>query len=1686
MNVLSLRMLNGKRNLCLLFLIVILLLARGSQLSAQLNENCLVAVLNRTARVDATGGWYLPNVPANLGPVRARATCVENGITTFAQSDVFTVPANNTVSIEINPLGQIDPIPSAILLSALNTLLTNIGTSQQLIATAVFPDNTTTDVTPQNSGTGYTISNPSVATVSVDGLVTAVSSGTVIISASNEGAIGLIQIRVVLSGDSDGDGIPDDLELANGLDPNNAVDGEEDPDEDGLTNKQELVDYGTNFQLADTDGDGLSDGEEVTIGADGYITNPLITDTDGDGISDGLEIATGTDPTDPNSYNLATALASLDVTPEYSVLILNSIIGEASRQLTVKGRLIDGSTIDLTSTTRGTNYDSSNLDVCNFGGTDGLVFAGSVTSTCTITVSNSGFSDIATISVQAFQPIAISSIAIPGTAEDVDVNGDHAYVAAGTAGLQVVDISDRHLPTIIGSADTPGSALAVQVSEDFAYVADAGSGIRIFDISNPQPTFVGTLDTTGSARDIAILNNLLYVADGLSGLEIIDVLNPSAPSLVGSLNTPGNSQGIDISSNGNIAVVADGTTGVYVIDVTNPASPSILGNVDTGTASDVVISGNYAYVADSQNSLTIVDISVPTNPIIVGSTPSSNGGLLNDLAVVGQFALGADFFFNSTGIPISDVSNPASPTVRNYLQFDFFSNEDGTGIDADGSYVYLTASKTGSQRLYIGQYLQIQDQAGIPPSVSITTPLSGSSVDEGSIFVITVHNSDDMAVAGIQLFANGEIVDQRSWPIQETEFFSYQVVGNIDLLSLQIRAVDFGDNVGFSNVVEVQVVADQQPPSVEIISPTEGTTVVEGAQITAIAEAGDNIGVASVKFVINGNIVFEDTVAPYEYSFNAPLNESSIVLTAVASDQRGNVTTSAPINVFITCNTSVTGRILTAQQQPVANADVQIFGQPQNQAVTDTLGGFSIVGELGCSPFISVIASGFVSNQSQVGQSSKIAIVAGGTTNVGDVIVNPLGTALYPGPEFAVGNAPHYAALGDLNGDGKLDIVTSNFASEDVSILLSSGQGLFVPQRRVGVGVVPVGIVVDDFNHDSLQDIVTANLGTADISVLLGNGDGTFDSESRYSAGGEVWGIATGDFNEDGELDIAASNIFSNAVSVLFGNGDGSFQSPQPYGAGDNPYFLAVADVNNDTHADIVAANRGCRFGPDPCISSNDISILLGNGDGTFQAEQRFIVGDGPFSVALADLNGDNLIDIVTANEISNDISVLFGLGGGTFNPQQVYPVGEGPDSLAIADFNVDANLDIIVVNSNTNDVSVLVNDGNGGFLSEERHPVGFDPGGVAVGQLNDDSGPDAVVTNFDTDSIVILFNGAPILNSQKQIATGLQPDSVTVSDINEDSIPDLVFAHFGMGEIAIYSGTGDGNFNETTTLNAGAANTIPTVISRDLNSDTHVDLAWADLANGEIVVRLGAGDGSFGSELRTSVGSAPYDVMAADLDNDSILDLITANKDSNNISILIGNGDGTFQGPTLYDTGNSPATIAVGLVNNDSSPDIMVSNLDSNDLSIFFNNGDGTFQVEQRIAVGTTPVEIVVTDFNGDGKLDIATTNFGSMDLSILLGNGDGTFGAATNFAMDATPGSLRVADVNDDSFADLIIGAENDSFLMLMIGNGDGTFIPSQRHETGNTPSSTSIFDLNGDGKLDIVTTNFSSDNLSILLHR
>ena len=387
---------------------------------------------------------------------------------------------------------------------------------------------------------------------------------------------------------------------------------------------------------------------------------------------------------------------------------------------------------------------------------------------------------------------------------------------------------------------------------------------------------------------------------------------------------------------------------------------------------------------------------------------------------------------------------------------------------------------------------------------------------------------------------------------------------------------------------------------------------------------------------------------------------------------------------------------------------------------------------------------------------------------------------------YAVGSNPVSVTVGDFNGDGRTDLAVANFVSNTVSILLGNGNGTFQTQAQttytVTVGSDPKSVAVGDFNGDGKLDLAVANAGSNTVSVLLGNGTGTFQAQTTYAVGVDPDSVAVGDFNGDGKTDLAVANWSSGSsgtVSILLGNGDGTFQAQTTSAVGGGPYPVAVGDFNGDGKVDMAVANT----------VSNTVSVLLGNGNGTFQTRVQYAVGSDPISVAVGDFNGDGKTDLAVANAGSNSVSVLLGNGNGTFQTQVQYAVGSDPESVAVGDFNGDGKPDLAVANEEGTTVSILLGNGNGTFQAQTTYTAGFEPGSVAVGDFNGDGKIDLVVTNADIS--ILLGNGNGTFQAQTDYAAGTGgPFSVTVGDFNGDGKPDLAMANVNGGTVSILLGT--------------------------------------------------------------------------------------------------------------------------------------------------------------------------------------------------------------------------------------------------------------------------------------------------------
>jgi hypothetical protein len=623
-----------------------------------------------------------------------------------------------------------------------------------------------------------------------------------------------------------------------------------------------------------------------------------------------------------------------------------------------------------------------------------------------------------------------------------------------------------------------------------------------------------------------------------------------------------------------------------------------------------------------------------------------------------------------------------------------------------------------------------------------------------------------------------------------------------------------------------------------------------------------------------------------------------------------------------------------------------------------------------------------------------------------------------------VGREPVEVVEADLNADGIADLAIVNRLSNDVSVLLADADGTLGSAVSVPTGTGPFRIVAGDFNGDQVPDLLTQQL--RDLSLLVNNGNGTFQapvSRAAVSPSDVVQGVVVGDFNGDGRLDLVVSATGGGAftTSLLLGNGDGSFQAPVVLGgvpAGDT--VQAVADLDGDGRPDLITST----------------AVLLGADGGTFEPPGLLPPGFPFFRALVFDVSGDGLLDLVTLSVPARAVSVYLGLGNGTFQAPRHYSV---TPSLAITlvDANGDGIVDILASDTSTDHFSLLLGNGDG------------------------------------------TFRGAPMLATS---AASNPPGAfdAAVADFNSDGIPDLAVAHRS-AEAAVLFRLADGATAAPVSLGARGH-----VAAGDFDGDGQPDLAVSGTAGGPntLTFRRSNGNGTFGVPVQSALpAGSVVSSVAARVNGDAVLDAVVLFQDK--LAVLLGNGNGTFQPAVTTPGGTRYLAMAVADLNGDGIADVAAADAgqfgaQNGRVAIFLGNGDGTSQTGPSLLAGTSPLGVAVGDVNGDGRPDIVAVYEAvqfTWRIAVLRGNGDGTFQAPADVpapnGIDFFPSSaVALARFDRDQHLDLILPIDNTQ-LAILPGNGDGTFrAPVVIDASGS--ASVVVADLNGDLLADLVVPN------------
>jgi len=430
-------------------------------------------------------------------------------------------------------------------------------------------------------------------------------------------------------------------------------------------------------------------------------------------------------------------------------------------------------------------------------------------------------------------------------------------------------------------------------------------------------------------------------------------------------------------------------------------------------------------------------------------------------------------------------------------------------------------------------------------------------------------------------------------------------------------------------------------------------------------------------------------------------------------------------------------------------------------------------------------------------------------------VTNPFRQITFASSSFGNPVLPLGMTVADLNGDGKLDLVTSNQNGE-VSVFLGNGDGTFQAERDYVMGSTNAdltSITAVDLNRDGKLDLVVCDVGTAQVVVVLGNGDGTFGTPAFYSTNGNLpENLVIGDFNADGVVDIAVTNLNSNTIAVLLGNGDGTLKPGITSAASFAPLYLAAGDFNKDGKLDLVVTSEDESY----------ISVMLGNGDGTFRQPVTYAAGINPWTILTADFNNDGNLDVAVINyndAVTNTVSVFLGNGDGTLKPYVQFDVGQSPSQMATSDLDGDGKLDLLVINEQGNPtLSVLFGNGDGTFQPQVVFPLqGY--AAIVPGDFNGDGRLDLAIADRVNEKVELLtqipsVNLAPTSLSFPNQIVGTNSSAQTVILTNASNTP------LTISSITI-TGTNANAYVQTNTcpatLNAGANCTISVIYAPPL-----------------------------------------------------------------------------------------------------------------------------------------------------------------------------------------------------------------------------------------------------------------------------
>ncbi len=623
-------------------------------------------------------------------------------------------------------------------------------------------------------------------------------------------------------------------------------------------------------------------------------------------------------------------------------------------------------------------------------------------------------------------------------------------------------------------------------------------------------------------------------------------------------------------------------------------------------------------------------------------------------------------------------------------------------------------------------------------------------------------------------------------------------------------------------------------------------------------------------------------------------------------------------------------------------------------------------------------------------------------------------------------------AAADMNGDGMVDIIVGNW-NQDNQLLLNEGSGSFSGAINLpGGAMATTSIVAADVNGDGLLDIIVGNVNQNN-QLLINNGDGSY-SEPTNLPGGELTTttIVASDVNKDGRVDIIIGNWWNQNNQLILNHGNGSYSEPidLPGGALAATRSMAVADVNGDGMVDLIIGNVGQN------------QVLMDQGNGNYSEAPIDLPGGTlvTYSIAAADINGDGMVDILIGNMAQSNIAqnnqLLINQGDGSFFGAVDLPGGAMYTySIAAADVNGDGMMDIIVGNAQGLTNQLLMNEVVGSY-SEAFNLLGGSLGtrSIAAADVNRDGLVDILIGNLDKKNQLLVNNGDGTYSEAVDLPGGaMKTTSVTVADVNGDGMMDIIVGNI-IKKNQLLIKNDDGTYPEAIDLSGGAMNTMSIAVT-DVNGDGMADIVVGNWGQNNQLL-LNNGNGTFTTAINLPGGiTNTRSIVAADVNGDGMVDIIIGNNPEHNQLVLNKGNDRYSDAIDLPGGAMETWSIAAADIDGDGMVDIIVGNLNQGN-QLLLNKGGGRYSEAIDLLPGSAlnTLFVAAADVNSDGRVDIIIGNYGQNN-QLLMNRGDDSFFESIDLPGGAaSTRSLAAADVNGDGMVDIIVGNDNQQNQVLL----------------------------------------------------